>query len=607
MERSNLWSVLLTPILLLTAGCGEAPPSRASDIRVVQGARSQLHSPTHLSFRRPRSGVVVDGPDVEVEFASSDLGPGRDAYVRLVVDEGRFEAVHDLREPIELGGFLPGLHVLRAFPVLPSGESLKAPESFAFTYFYVDDPENPGTFDELSSRQPQFLADPVLTYNEPRGSYVGRQADSILVDFYLTRAQLGQDAYSVRLLIDGRQAYTITRWAPHYVLGLGNGKHSVALELRGPGGSRLRTQFRAANDTIIVRGSTMSASSTASDRPRTDEGATAEPVALSEDAKCGDCSIRFVVRDTLGRLDDPASPGPLAEAARLEGGQVAVSSSSMGPTVFVYGTDGQLLRRIGRAGSGPGELASAPKLRVLNQRKFAALDTRQGRINRFALDGSWLAATPVPVRAMTFVALDDRYVVSGPRTSADGAVMQTIHLIDKSGELVRSFGEEAAELPAQAGVQNLVRQLTLGDDGTLWAATMSGGRLEHWTLEGDLLESYLIADDDLRRQAPTSIDLRREIPPAQISDLAMDDDRLWVFIAVPDPNFTPGSSEARPSPEEIYDTRILVIDPEDSRVVASERFDTLVRPLGDGWAYDLVETAIGDRRVRVGTLIPVGF
>lgn len=326
---------------------------------------------------------------------------------------------------------------------------------------------------------------------------------------------------------------------------------------------------------------------------------------LDETPSCEECAIRFEVQATLGSLSDQASPGPIAEAARLNDGAVAVSSGAMGSTVFLYGTDGKLLRSISGEGEGPGELMSAPLLRVEGEDELVLLDARQGRISRFTADGQFLEATPLSLRAMSFETVDDRYVVSGPRR--DGEVFETIHVIDRAGEHIRSFGSVAADGESQSSAHELVRKLSVAPDGTLWAAAVSGGRLEQWDMDGRLIRAYMIANEDLQREAPLRLDPSEQTPPAQVSDIAFDGEgRLWIYIAVPDADFATGESQER-TPEAIFDTRVLVFDPEREGIVAVDQFDTLLRPLAEGWGYDLLDTEIGDRRVRTGHLVREGF
>lgn len=321
---------------------------------------------------------------------------------------------------------------------------------------------------------------------------------------------------------------------------------------------------------------------------------------LSEDPTCRTCRIEYVIRDTLGSIDDPASPGPMAEVVRLSDGRFFVSSATMGPQVLVYSPGGDFQRVIGREGDGPGEMRSAPLLVRLPDDTIAMFDSRQGRISLFSADGSFVRGMPIGMRAMSFAARPDGgFVVGGPKPSADG--IDAVHLLSREGELERSIAKVD---PEQRSPFTMVRQFAVLSDGRIWGAAMSGGRLEEWSADGELLRAFEIMNPSLQREvAPGRFDFSREVPPAQVANLDVDSaGRIWIYMMIPDPAFEPRRFDAPPAPRSIYDTKILIFDPGLEKVVATGTFDTLVRPLGDGWVYELVDTELGDRKVRVGTM-----
>ena len=90
-----------------------------------------------------------------------------------------------------------------------------------------------------------------------------------------------------------------------------------------------------------------------------------------------------------------------------------------------------------------------------------------------------------------------------------------------------------------------------------------------------------------------------------VTDLWLDHDGLaWVFFGGPDAEWTPSLMRAGVSPERVLDTLVYLLRYSAGAlsVVGDFRLDTLVRPLANGWAFDLVDLATGDRMVRVGRL-----
>jgi hypothetical protein len=80
---------------------------------------------------------------------------------------------------------------------------------------------------------------PLLTYSRPKGEYKGADAESIMIDFWLSNAKLQGDGgeYRVRYSVDGGEAKFIDKWEPIWLKGWTAGKHSVKLELIDKGGN----------------------------------------------------------------------------------------------------------------------------------------------------------------------------------------------------------------------------------------------------------------------------------------------------------------------------------------------------------------------------------
>jgi len=139
-----------------------------------------------------------------------------------------------------------GEHLIRAFPARSYGESIKDPESFAIRLFYVKDPQRKN----LLKFDPSA---PLLTYNEPQGSFDVSETQPILLDFYITNCRLSENGYRVRLKIDGKQQAIITRWVPYYMYGFTKGSHTVTLELIDKKGKKVPGEFNKIKRIIYVQ------------------------------------------------------------------------------------------------------------------------------------------------------------------------------------------------------------------------------------------------------------------------------------------------------------------------------------------------------------------
>jgi hypothetical protein len=171
--------------------------------------------------------------DKASELVNSDLGQ----TIHVVVDNLPYFPINGPSiEPFNEDGWyynqsfkfeLPklseGLHTLRIFPARSYGESLKGERTFHDTYFFV------GAKGDTS--QAGLLEKPFLTYNEPSDQFYLVENKPVLLDFYLSNAELSPDGYKVKLTIDGQISRMLTSWQPYYIYGLKKGKHTMRLEL----------------------------------------------------------------------------------------------------------------------------------------------------------------------------------------------------------------------------------------------------------------------------------------------------------------------------------------------------------------------------------------
>lgn len=261
-RRPSAIAVLLITGALAACG-GEGPAADGDEVRLVEGTRAEAPAPAPtLEFEAPERGAALEGDSLEVRlalegFALGEPTPGSEArglamsdggqHVHFIVDDRPYRALYGLDGPVQVGaGELgPGLHLLRAFPSRQWHESVKSEGAFARTWvFLADTAGNEGVDPEA----------PMLTYSRPKGTYEGSAADSVMVDFYVTNAEIGPGAglHRVRLTVDDSLAWELTEWAPHYVLGLDDGTHTFRLELLTPDGSPVAGPHGAAEREIVV-------------------------------------------------------------------------------------------------------------------------------------------------------------------------------------------------------------------------------------------------------------------------------------------------------------------------------------------------------------------
>lgn len=258
----------LTAAVLLAASCGGEEPG---EVRLIEGQRSspERYEDVDLSFQAPVPGTIAPDGSLSARLALTGLQLGvptagserrglamseEGQHVHLIVDNEPYEAIYDVtgRVPVEVAR--PGYHLLRAFPARQWHESVKVGDAFTTTWFVVPDTSAEGDT-TLAAGPPFDLDGPMLTYSRPKGEYAGSEADSVLVDFYLTNVSIGPgpEAHRVRLTVDDTLSWDLTSWAPHYLLGLPSGRHRVQLQLMAPDSTPVPGPYNTTRRTITVR------------------------------------------------------------------------------------------------------------------------------------------------------------------------------------------------------------------------------------------------------------------------------------------------------------------------------------------------------------------
>jgi hypothetical protein len=228
-------------LLRLPPAGPEYPNARLGLVSPEPGARIAEGDPVELRFTL--SGFELDVPTPDA--GGRGLARAHGQHVHLVVNDGAYRALYDLSEPVVLEDLPAGTHAIRAFPGRDWHEGVKTPGALVQRIIVVGEGE--------ATLPPPEEWGPTLIYSRPQGEYVGVDADSVLVDFYLSGVRLSEDGPRVRLVVDGSREFLIHEWAPHVLLGLPPGERTLRMELVGADGARIRSPFTPVERTITIR------------------------------------------------------------------------------------------------------------------------------------------------------------------------------------------------------------------------------------------------------------------------------------------------------------------------------------------------------------------
>jgi hypothetical protein len=80
----------------------------------------------------------------------------------------------------------------------------------------------------------------MLFYSRPKGTYVGKDTEKLLLDFYPVNVTLGADR-KVKVDVNGQQIALLDTWQPYALGGLPMGKNKVTLTLTDGTGKAIDT------------------------------------------------------------------------------------------------------------------------------------------------------------------------------------------------------------------------------------------------------------------------------------------------------------------------------------------------------------------------------
>jgi len=248
-----------------TQNLTEVPrPQKIQDEMAMRGEQDNA-APT-ITVVEPKNGAIVSSSIVKVKLTlAGDLKGYKPMmnmetkmgnHIHVILDNQPYEAYYNLDQEFELRNVSDGEHTLRFFPSRPWHESYKNANAFQMVKFTVRnggaDTTKPATTNanqamsnantsatpegkdmQSSTAGAIDAAKPLLTYSRPKGEYKGADAETIMIDFWLSNAKLTGDGgeYRVKYSVDGGEAKFIDKWSPIWLLGWADGKHSVKLEL----------------------------------------------------------------------------------------------------------------------------------------------------------------------------------------------------------------------------------------------------------------------------------------------------------------------------------------------------------------------------------------
>ncbi|MDA8692626.1 hypothetical protein N9L92_01090 [Saprospiraceae bacterium] len=166
----------------------------------------------------------VTGTDYKLGMQTPDAGAkmcansAKGQHIHLIVDNEPYAAKYTSNFDYDIKN---GEHTLMAFLSRSYHESIKTPQAHIFKKITVD---NKGITKAMD------ITEPMVTYSRPKGTYVGKDTKKVMLDFYVSNAELGKDGYKLDANING-ESHNIDKWQPYYLEGLPMGENKITLSL----------------------------------------------------------------------------------------------------------------------------------------------------------------------------------------------------------------------------------------------------------------------------------------------------------------------------------------------------------------------------------------
>lgn len=232
-------------------------------VTIEVGERSPAFPGAKARFTSLEDGDVLDDNNVSVvvEVENYELGIQTDTsrakeiansakgqHVHIILDNDPYFADYEAGVPFDIGVLDEGPHTLIVFPSRSYHESVKTRGLVDIVNFYVGKKE--GEF-MLDKSKPQII------YSRPKGKYEGKDAEKIMLDFYIINIK-PSDGYQVKYTIRKNEpdavehSITIKEWKPAFVTGLTSGEYIITLQLLDKDGNLVEGPFNNTQRAVTV-------------------------------------------------------------------------------------------------------------------------------------------------------------------------------------------------------------------------------------------------------------------------------------------------------------------------------------------------------------------
>lgn len=198
-----------------------------------------------FDYKEGKFAFNISGDSYELGVQTSDApqkmcaNSAKGQHIHLIIDNAPYAAKYVAEFDHEVAD---GEHYLLAFLSRSYHESIKTADAHVTKKITVEDGNLTNSED---------VAEPVLHYSRPKGTYVGKaNTEKVMLDFYLDNVELGD--YKVVADINGEE-HTIDTWQPYYIEGLPIGDNKIKLTLVDKDGKTVDAPMNPVERTFVLK------------------------------------------------------------------------------------------------------------------------------------------------------------------------------------------------------------------------------------------------------------------------------------------------------------------------------------------------------------------
>ena len=201
----------------------------------------------------PIPNVNVGAGEVRFQYDVKNYELGNqtpDADSKLCANSAKGQHIHHILNNEPYGAYYTndfirelkeGRYVCLSFLSRSYHESIKSPKAYIIQQFTAGAAEH----------EDMDLSGPHMFYSRPKGTYLGKDTEKVMLDFYLINTDLSENGNKVRATINGEE-FIIDQWVPHFMEGLPMGENSIKLELLDKAGNLIESPFNPVERTVTL-------------------------------------------------------------------------------------------------------------------------------------------------------------------------------------------------------------------------------------------------------------------------------------------------------------------------------------------------------------------